>query len=483
MSIRNCIKTSDSVGLLACNDDIEEKIDMCLSVKQDMVAAFSSQAHLNAGEREFLHGALRVPITVRQLVGFLFYPHQQLQESSYTNFNQLPLALKLSILLASEYGFEPAKSLLLMSHLGSPSSMSKGVVERLLHFPFCLYDFSVCSGLKKMALNNDGKNIPWLVSNAKKSKDAVYVLNSCFLLTQIGITDEEVSTKALSLDADTAYLQRVSKILSTPFALENIVILNCLKGFALEGENLRHLVEGMRSSRDSIVIANAGFLFKTLGHMNLAVEMFSQGITLNSKRLGIELLSLYFEQAPVGHLNFFRLPEEDQSGLRAFGIWKLAQCYRYGRKIDRDLVQANAYYLQAASFSLSDPRNFFPELHYDAGDFALYCALSCTKPEQKILALNYARQHFRTASDGGMEAAFAKEDEVTTLHPGLSIVPGIFNNIAKRAVIAGYFKTAQKILNRHGLNRPTMTGDLKPWADAEQIKIELEKLFSKETTW
>ena len=109
--------------------------------------------------------------------------------------------------------------------------------------------------------------------------------------------------------------------------------------------------------------------------------------------------------------------------------------------------------------------------------------MSCSKAEQKILALNSALFHFRSAAEFGMEAAFTKEDEVTTIHPELVEISGIFNGIAQRAATAGYLKIAQGILNRHGLNRPVIAADLRPWADAERVNIDFEKLFHKETKW
>jgi hypothetical protein len=485
VSIRNCINTENSRDVLAYSYDIEEKLGLNLFVRRDMLIAFSVQAHLCEEEKIFLCESFSfssdAPIAFRKFIGFLFYPYQRFQESTHTNFNQLPLSFKLSILLSSKYGFEPANFLLLTSHIGSTASMSKGVVERVLQLPFCLTDFSICSSLRKVALSKD--NAQWFVKNAKISNDVVYISNSYFLLERIGYSDEELSKKVSSLDVDTACAQSVYKILSTPFALENIIVLNCVKSFALEGENLTSIVEGVRSSRSSILVANTGFLFKMLGHFDLAAEMFMKGEALHSRRLGIELFSLNFDQTLVENISFFNLPEEDQSGLRAFGMWKLAQCYRYGRKIDRSLEQANQYYLQAVAISASNSQNCFPEIHYDAGDFALYCASICSNPEQKILALNYALQHFRSAAGFGMEAAFTKEDEVTTLHPELVETPGVFNKIAQRAVLAGYLKTAQGILNRHRLNRPVTVEDLKPWADAEQINIDFEKLFYKETKW
>lgn len=418
--------------------------------------------------------------SLRHLIGFLFYPYQQLQESTATNFNQLSLTLKLSILLASKYGFEPARFLILASHIGANGSVSKGVVEGLLTLPFCLNDFSVSSSLSKMVLNGD--NAQWLTRSAKISHDPIFVINSCILLEKLGYFDTELSMKVASLDHYTYCMRQVRKILSTPFALENIIVLNCMKSFALERENLRELTEIARVSPNSIYVANTGFLFKMLDRLDLAEEMFTKGNILGSRRLAIELLFLKFDQAPGGDLSFFNLPENDPLELKAYGLWKLAQCYRYGRKIDRNLPQANTYYLQAVSISASNPQKCFPEIHYDAGSFALYCALSSTNPDQKKLALDHAVQHFRIAGNHGMEEAFTREDEVTTIHPELSYSSGIFNGIAQRAAIAGYLKIAQGILQRHALSTPTSMIDLKAWSDAEQVDIDFTKIF-KEIKW
>jgi hypothetical protein len=51
-------------------------------------------------------------------VGFLFYPHANLIETTATNFTQLPKVLKASILIAAEYGFKPARNLLVITSLG-----------------------------------------------------------------------------------------------------------------------------------------------------------------------------------------------------------------------------------------------------------------------------------------------------------------------------------------------------------------------------
>lgn len=124
---------------------------------------------------------------------------------------------------------------------------------------------------------------------------------------------------------------------------------------------------------------------------------------------------------------------------------------------------------------MSNPSKRFPEIHFDAGDFALYCALSHPNPLQKNLALESAIQHFKAAQIFGIEEAFSKEDEATSIHPELNS-PNNFNTIAERATAAGYLKVALEILRRHDLPLPNSL----TWATAEKVNITFTKLYGNE---
>ncbi len=474
--IRESITAHNSRRLLQCSEEIEKSIKKNSRIEESTLQTFSDRACLNEHEKIFLHETFACErLTTQNLVGFLFYPYHQLRSSTKTNFNQLSLTMKLSILLAAKYGFEPAQFLIFTSHIGTSDNDSRRVADGLLSLPFCLDDFSSLQDLKSIFSKRD--NSSWILEKARSSYDPIYLTNSSLLFRQMELPDiaEELAGKTNLTDWQAACTQRIEKILTTPFSLENRTILNCLKNFAYQATNYTFLFERANTSSNSLYVINASFFFRMFGHLSDAERLLMRAESLHSQRLGMDFLLLNFSKDSGSEASFSNLSPTDPLGLEAYAHWKIAQCYRYGRKTPRDLARANTHYLQAVSISMSNPSKRLPEIHFDAGDFALYCALSHPNPLQKNLALESAIQHFKAAQIFGMEEAFSREDEATSIHPELNS-PNNFNTIAEHATTAGYLKVALEILRRHDLPLPNSL----TWATAEKVDITFTKLYRNE---
>lgn len=161
---------------------------------------------------------------------------------------------------------------------------------------------------------------------------------------------------------------------------------------------------------NAIQSLNLGFLFKNIGNDEAALECFSHSARKGSFRANIEYGNIVLKKNFLHGVDFFR-------GLGAYGIWKIAQCYRYGIATERNIRTANSYYLEA----LSHNDHNFPEIQFDAGEFAVHYASS--QPKQDIFqsVMTLAIQHYLRAGDfclglGYLKAAQSSLD-VVKLHP------------------------------------------------------------------
>lgn len=274
--------------------------------------------------------------------------------------------------------------------------------------------------------------------------------------------------------------EEVDSFLERPFCFEDVGILNEIKSFILKDSHLDRLVERAKGSEDPTYVLNTGTLLKRLELNDLSKGILRRADGLGSKRACIELGFLLLEQDFGEGLKFFESSDLSARGLVAYGLWKLAQCYQYGLNTPRDLVAANEFYLRAVRISCSDPSQRFPEVHYGAGEFAVYCALSQPERGQKINALQQAMIHFQKAGEFGMEVAFVKEAEVAEKLIDLKVLSlEILVHIAHRAATVGYFSSAKKIADKYSILIPPFPGTLPIWAEAEQLGNVYKELTVK----
>jgi hypothetical protein len=408
-AISKARREGDTTVLLSLKNEIEQRefsLGTQYNKKPGEIAKFARRAHLDPQIEAFLNKSLSNYKRFQEFVGFLFYPYEQLSESIKTNFNQLPMALRASILIAADFDFKPARTLIKASHLGE--------IQNVI------------------------------------------------------------------IDAD----EQVDSFLEMLFCLEDVGILNGIKRFIVEDDNIGRLIDRARRSQDRIYILNAGYLFRELGIKDLTEEMLIRASELGSKRAVIEYGFFLLERnLEEGKTFFISSPAIHKVGLTAYGLWKVAQLYQCQNDkigLHRDLKEANRYYLDAIRILQADPTQCFPEIHYAAGEFAVYCALSNPDLDQKIAALRQAAVHFQKAEQFGMEIAFKKEEEVAEKLIEHKVADlRAYADIAHRAVTAGYFTTADKIKNKHSMREPEDKAISTTWANAEQLWNVYRELVKK----
>lgn len=378
------------------------------------------------------------------LVGFLFYPYNNLNNTTATNFTQLPKALKTSILISAQYGFKPARDLLVLTTLGkakvrSLTFSSEDELVSFLSIPFCCEDIGVIEAARILLEEGNGRNVASFISKCRDSQNPITLLNSARLLKILGV---------------------------------NVKIF----------------------------------------------EILNHAIALGSKRALIEKGFLLIEQDFLAAKEFFESEEITRHGLGAYGLWKIAQCYRYGIGIKRNLTEANNFYLKAINTPKTDfSQQLFPEIYYDAGKFATYYALSQSDMSKKFSALRQASLYFKTAGYFGMVPAFSRASETERRLEELNIsesaldsfqrerrsitlvptkkfsVLSLNNNtsriekiseIASNAARVGLFDEASRIAKRYNIPIPKGNDvDAFMWAQAEQLKQNYEKIEDKVRTW
>jgi hypothetical protein len=136
-------------------------------------------------------------------------------------------------------------------------------------------------------------------------------------------------------------------------------------------EYLKECKTRVRESGTVIQKLNMGYIILCVAE-DEAKDFFSQAEGLGSLAASSELGSIMLKRNSSRGISYYR-------SLGTYGLWKIAQCYRYGVGIDRDLTAANEHYLLDME---SDMRFEYPEIHYDAADFAVYYAHS--QPREEI---------------------------------------------------------------------------------------------------
>lgn len=165
----------------------------------------------------------------------------------------------------------------------------------------------------------------------------------------------------ISSDNNLLYLLDISLITTSSSFLDKI------KLYVNSHYNILDRLKGEILTRGTTIQAlNLGLVFKGLGRDDDALECFDIAINKGSFRASIEMGNILLKRDFDQGASFF-------SSLGGYGIWKIAQCYRYGINTERRMDEANRFYLEALS---THEARYYPEICYDAADFAVYYAYS-----------------------------------------------------------------------------------------------------------
>lgn len=263
--------------------------------------------------------------------------------------------------------------------------------------------------------------------------------------------NEKVNLKTITNE------QGLYKLLSILFAAENGMVVRKAKEILNDGAKQDAFFKSL-SGAASTVLMNAGYIYQFLERPELAAHNFEIASNNRSRRGAIEYGFIILEKDLSRADEFItRLNELE---MKPYAFWKLAQYHRYGTSTPRDISVANNYYLLAL-----EGGSEFPEIYYDAGDFAEYFACSQTDKGKRIKALEQALEHYRLATIGGIREGYRKQVEITK-KIGMLRSLDVGQRIADLASEAArhYFIHAANLLKNVGIEIP-MTEE---WIDLEQ---------------
>ncbi|MBY0463134.1 MAG: hypothetical protein K2Q34_08135, partial [Alphaproteobacteria bacterium] len=192
--------------------------------------------------------------------------------------------------------------------------------------------------------------------------------------------------KAYSNGAGQAEEERFLDFLDIAFVANNGAFVEKTKAYLGEDDNLDRLYGRVMGEGTATQLFNFAMVLKNMGRMDIAPPCFASAASRGSLRAQLELAYYDIESGAevAGRL----------SALGTYGFWKIAQCFRYGRKVERDLRQANYFYLQ----SLAGIREF-PEIAYDAGDFVEELAVAQKDQEHFKATSRKAIEYFRASGN------------------------------------------------------------------------------------
>lgn len=290
-----------------------------------------------------------------------------------------------------------------------------------------------------------GDNLDRLHAHLMREGTPTQLLNFGRLLKEIERNDlaDPVIGKAYSDGAMRAEEERFLDFLDITFVANNGAFVEKAKVYLGEGDNLGRLYGRVMGERTATQLFNFAMVLKSMGKLGEALSCFGNAVSKGSQRAQLELA--YYE-IESGAEVLGRLP-----ALGAYGFWKIAQCFRYGRKVERDLRQANYFYLQ----SLGGIREF-PEIAYDAGDFVEELAVAQEDEGRFKASARKAIEYFRRSGDFHLGTGYIRAAQMIIkirerYPPATEFADDIFD-LAFRAAQQGSYIKATTFLKRIGMD-------------------------------
>ena len=197
--------------------------------------------------------------------------------------------------------------------------------------------------------------------------------------------------------------ESVLSFLKTPFVLNNRLILEQMKHVKVD-ELVRH--KKFSEEYSSVVDLNLGYLMLRRANYEEALSWFKKagqkGLDRGYIEIGLVYLGKPSQEIPIEEV--FQTFNQAQ----AYGLWKIAECYRYGKGVALNLSEANNYYKKA----LNQQYNKFlrGDIYYDYGTFCEHLAFGCSSEQQplKIQLLKLAYENFVLAGKDGRASGYGK---------------------------------------------------------------------------
>ena len=209
---------------------------------------------------------------------------------------------------------------------------------------------------------------------------------------------------------------------------------------------LDHLKQQILLGSSAQQALNMGLILQNLGKDKEALECFCKANENGSLRAIVEIGNIHLKKDFKEGLRFYQ-------SQGAYGLWKLAQCFRYGINTERKLDVANDFYLQ--SIRAGDSPNY-PEILFDSADFAVHYAYSQSDPEIFKKVMTSAVERFFKVGELHLELGYLRAAvvslEVSMLFPDIMVsTPFTYDfqkEAAKRSLMGGHAAKATSILDK-----------------------------------
>jgi TPR repeat protein len=213
------------------------------------------------------------------------------------------------------------------------------------------------------------------------------------------------------------------------------------KEYLGERDNLELLFDRIMREGTLTQQFNFGVILKDIGEVSKFLSCFYEASVRGSKRAQLEL-AYHNLETNVDTLSSI-------SDVGPYGLWKVAQCFRYAKKVARNLKEANRYYLQAL-----DGMYEFPEIAYDAGDFVEELALGQKDKGRFIETARKAIRYFRQAGEMHLGSGYIRAAQLMLKarerYPELaaSFKEELICNLIFKAAQQGSYLKALELLKR-----------------------------------
>ena len=295
-------------------------------------------------------------ITSKAFAAAIFYPYESVDNAQKYHVSQMNCAFKACIHYSSLFdsngvGAEIERGL----KTKVIGKISDGILKENLNIVLPFNDGNFPRKAKEyLTLDGNGDR---LCGELRSHGTSVQLLNFGRLLKEIGRDDlaELALEEAYSKGAKSLEEERLLDWLDITFVANNAGFIEKAKKYLGEEDNLDRLYGRLMNEGTATQLFNFGMLLKSM-NPDMALSCFRSSISKGSQRAQLELTYYEIERGAEA--------SERLSALGPYGVWKTAQCFRYGRKVERNLKLANQFYLESLGGSCE-----FPEITYDVGDF------------------------------------------------------------------------------------------------------------------
>lgn len=329
------------------------------------------------------------------------------------------------------------------------SMKTKGLSKDWLNWFVRTYGESGSIGYKKFAAAIFYPYEVLAITHKQHIHQMNYAFKACIMYSSVLDNNgaARIMLKSLRAGVSISSDNNLLSLLDVGFIATNSSFLDNVKTYLVSHPNTLNIFkEQILSTGTTIQTLNLGLVFTALGIEDDALECFDAAINRGSLRASIEKGTIFLKRNFEQGVSFFR-------SLGCYGLWKIAQCFRYGIKTERNVDKANQFYLEALS---THEIRHYPEIMHDAADFAVYYAYSQADPNVFKAVIDGAIRRFVESGDLHLGLSYVRAAElsleVITLFPDMTINSNFSldfrKEIAKRALFEGHAGKATCVLDK-----------------------------------